>query len=82
VSATPALTEYDDLVTERLRLLLHEGAAGAEAIRALTGQVDALEAKMAADPPRAEAVRELFDRLADDVDSARELEERAVGLLV
>ncbi|MCS7483403.1 BtrH N-terminal domain-containing protein [Umezawaea endophytica] len=81
VSATPALAEYDDLVTERLRLLLHEGAAGADAIRALTGRVDALEARMIADPPRAEAVRELFDRLADDVDSARVLEERAVELL-
>ncbi|HWO68853.1 MAG TPA: BtrH N-terminal domain-containing protein [Umezawaea sp.] len=81
VSATPALAEYDDLVTERLRLLLHEGAAGADAIRALTGRVDALEARMVADPPRAGAVRELFDGLADGVDAARELEERGVKLL-
>ncbi len=81
VSATPALAEYDDLVTERLRLLLHEGAAGAEQVGALNDRVDALEARMAADPPSPDAVRELFDRLADDVDAARDLEEQAVALL-
>jgi hypothetical protein len=39
VSATPALGEYDDLVTERLRLVLLEGAAGAAAVRALFDQL-------------------------------------------
>ncbi|MEO6088424.1 MAG: BtrH N-terminal domain-containing protein [Umezawaea sp.] len=82
VAATPALAQYDDLVTERLRLLLHEGAAGADQVRALSDQVTALEAKMAADPPAADDVRSLFDRLADDVDAARDLEQQAVALLV
>jgi hypothetical protein len=81
VSATPALGEYDDLVTERLRLMLVEGVAGAPAIRALGDRVDDPEAKMIADPPAPEAVRALFDQLAGDVDAARELEERAVALL-
>lgn len=82
VAATPALAEYDDLVTERLRLLLHEGAAGADQVRALNDQVSALEAKMAADPPTTDDVRSLFDQLANDVDAARDLEEQAVAPLM
>jgi hypothetical protein len=81
VSATPALSEYDDLVTERLRLMLTEGASGAGAIRALGDRVNDLEAKMAADPPSAEVVRALLVDLADQVDAARTLEEHAITLL-
>ena len=56
--------------------------AAADAIRALTVRIDELAAAhAAADPLGPGGRRELFDELADLVDAARSVEERAVELL-
>lgn len=75
------LAAYYELVTERLRLQLTEGSAAAGRIRALDDRVAELSSRLAADPPSPAAVRELLDDLADRVDAATDLEERAVSIL-
>ncbi|WP_433267409.1 BtrH N-terminal domain-containing protein [Actinosynnema sp. CS-041913] len=81
VALTPALLDYDEIVTERLRLQLTEGAAASSAIRSLNSRIVDLQNKMASDPPAEDQVREALGGLAALADRARELEESALTAL-
>jgi hypothetical protein len=81
VGAWAPLRGHDDLVTERLRLVLTGGGDTGEELQALQTRATGWQEAFAADPPRAGEVRDLFAELADLVDRARVLEEDAVGLL-
>jgi len=79
VGAWAPLRGHDDLVTERLRLLLT--GDGGDELRALQARAVSGEEAFVADPPPAGEVRALFADLADLVDRARALEEEAVTVL-
>jgi Domain of unknown function (DUF4872)/Butirosin biosynthesis protein H, N-terminal len=82
LAVTEGLGEYAELAEERLALMMREGRAAADRIRALTVRIDELAAAhAAADPLGPDRRRELFDELAELVDTARATEERAVELL-
>jgi hypothetical protein len=80
VGAGAPLRGHDDLVTERLRLLL-TGDGGGDELLALQARAVGDEEALVADPPPAGEVRALFAELADLVDRARALEEEAVTVL-
>lgn len=75
IGAMPVLQEYEQLVTERMRLMISGGAAVADEVRALGSRMSGLAER--ATPVQAG----LYVELADLVDEARELEEKAVGQL-
>jgi hypothetical protein len=78
----PQLAAYDELVDERHALLLAGGPEVAEQAAAVHRRAEALAGEFAAaDPLDAAARRVLLDQLADDVESAVALEERAVDVL-
>jgi hypothetical protein len=81
VGAWAPLRGHDDLVTERLRLLLTGADDAGGELRALRARAAGWEDAFAADPPPAAEVRDLLAELADLVDRARVLEEEAVGVL-
>ncbi len=75
--ASDSLGELADLAQRQMSVIIGQGLAGREEIRALGAQITALGDLLPAERER----RELFAELASHVEAARDLEERAVELL-
>lgn len=74
------LGDYTEICEERMQLIMSQGRAAATEIRALEERAEALAAEY--DAPDGSTRRQLFDEMADAVESCAGLERTAVELLM